>query len=190
LNTVTHIGRDDDDGGVGQVDDVHLVLTGPDRFNDDDVQPHGLHDRHDTECRPGEPPHISPCGDAFDENTVIFSMLLHTHPVTENGAPGVGTGGIDSQNTDTFSFFPADSCQGIHKCRFPYTRRTGQTDDVSAARMGKQLLEFRVYAGIIVVDSPHELRRGLAVSFNDFFSQHYYFLIIPSEDVRMSSPWS
>jgi hypothetical protein len=68
-------------------------------------------------------------------------MLLHANAIAQNGAAGIGAGGINRDNSDCSAFLAIVTSQLVYKRALTRARRTGQAQDARVSAVGEKLLE-------------------------------------------------
>ena len=100
LHVIAHARHKDDDRDVCQPHDVHLILAHAYSLNQDDVFATGVKRGGYVVCSAGQAAEESACGHAADVNAGISMVGLHANAVTQNGAAGIRTGGVNSYDAD------------------------------------------------------------------------------------------
>ena len=84
------------------------------------------------------PPSVTARGHAADEHAGILGVRLHANAVAKNRAAGVRAGGIDRDHTDGAIGLSQLGGQPIDEGALARPRRTGDADEIRAARLGEQ----------------------------------------------------
>ena len=167
LDVVPKPRNDEHEIGVRNLDDLHLVLPDADRLDEDDVLPHRVHDVHDVDGGAGKPPEVPPGGEALDENALVERVLLHPDPVAEDGAAGIRARRVDRDDPDRLPALPQVRGDPVDEGRLPGARRPRHAEDVGAPRVPVQCLQGEDRRRDLIVQVPHQPRRGPGVSGED-----------------------
>jgi hypothetical protein len=87
-------------------DNIYLILADTDRFNNDNIHPHGIHDIDHFAGRSGDAAQSAAGCQAADKDPGIVGMTVHPDSVTKNRPTGKRAGGIDRHNTDPLPLSP------------------------------------------------------------------------------------
>ena len=160
LDIVTESRHHDDDGGVGNADDIDLVLADADGLDDDDVPAGGIEDADDIVGRAGEAAEMAAGAEGADKDAVIGGVAVHADAVAEDGAAGKGAGRIDGDDRDLEAAAAVSGDDLVGEGRLAGAGRAGNAEDEGAAGMGIKLFEFGNGTGHAVVDIAEETGSG------------------------------
>jgi hypothetical protein len=88
LDLVAHLGRLEHDGRVGRRRHLDLALAGPDRLDQDEVEPGRVQHGGRRSGRRGEAAGMAPGRHRPDEDVTVVGIRLHPDAVTEERATG------------------------------------------------------------------------------------------------------
>src|SRR5262249_11451861 len=141
LHVVPHAGDEDDDGDIGDADDIDFVLADTYGFDHDDVAAGGVEHQRNVGARAGESSQRASRGHAADVNAGVGKVVLHADAVAEDGATGVGAGGIDGDDADFLVPFAIELGELVHQRALARARRPGNADGQGASGVREKLLE-------------------------------------------------
>ena len=82
------------------VRDLHLALARADRLDEHQPEAAGVEHGRGVHGRHRQPTRVAAGGHRPDEHAVVRGVLLHPHPVAQDGAAGDGAGRVDGQDRD------------------------------------------------------------------------------------------
>ena len=100
LDAVAHAGREQHDRGVGGAGDLDLALPDADGLDEDDVAAGGVEHAERLRRRPGQTAEVPARGHRADEHAGVGRVVLHAHPVAEQGAAGERRRRVDREHAD------------------------------------------------------------------------------------------
>ena len=106
LDAVAHAGREQHQGGVGQLHDLDLGLADADGLDEHHVAADRVEHAQRLRRRRRQPAEVAAGGHRADEHSRIGRVLLHPDPVTEQRAPGERRGRVDRQHPDPLTGCP------------------------------------------------------------------------------------
>ena len=138
LHLVAGAGHQRDDGDVRRANDVHLVLTDADRFDDDDVVARGVEDDRGFRGGARQAAEMTARGHAADEHAGVLGVRLHADAIAENRAAAVRTRRIDRDDADRAVGLSKLGDQPIDERALARAGRTRDADEIRASGPGEQ----------------------------------------------------
>ena len=155
LDVIAGTGDDGHDGDVRRPNDVHLVLSHADRFDQHDIESGGIEHERGLSRRARQSAQMPARRHAANEHAGVFRMRLHADAVAENRATGVRTGRIDADDAHRLTRASDLLGEPIDEGALPCTGRACDADEICATGTP--------------VDAPNELRtrRGFVLDERD-----------------------
>ena len=129
LDRVARAGHEDEDDGVGVVDDVDLGLADADGLQEDVVLARGVHEQRGLQRGLAEPAERAAVGHRADEDAGVEEVLGQADAVAEQRAVGEGRGGVDREHRDLALGRAAQLDQRADERRLARARSAGEADD-------------------------------------------------------------
>ena len=164
LDRVAQARGHDDQGGVGHARDLHLSLAHPDRLDQDHVETGRVQHPHGLRGGPGQPAQMTAAGHGPDEHSLVRGVLLHPHPVPEQGTPGEWRRGIDGQHADPQPLRAIGGHQGPGDRGLAHPRGAGEPEHPGLAGERGQGLHHRAQLRRTVLHQRQEPAQGPRVT--------------------------
>ena len=138
LDAVAHARRDQHQRGVGHRGDLDLALPDAHGLDQDHVAAGGLEHAQRLRRRPREPAEVATRGHRADVDLLVERVVLHPHPVTEQGAAGERRGRVHGEHADPLVLLAQRGHQRGGGGGLADPGRAGEADDVAVAGVRRQ----------------------------------------------------
>ena len=150
--------------GVGDADDVDLLLAHADGLDQDDVGAERV--QHVDHSRGGsrESARVAAARHRTDEDALVEEALAHADAVAQDRPAAEGARGIDGDDRDTRGTLAVRAREVVHQGRLPAAGRTGHPHDLGAAGVRVERAQDLGRARVVVLHDAHEPREGTLVA--------------------------
>ena len=174
LDVIAQSGNHHHDGGLGRPDDVDLVLSHAHRFDQNDVEPHGVQDNDYIVRGARQSAQLTACRHGSDEYVGIDGMIHHADSVTKNGASAEGRRWVDRHDAHALVEFSVLGDELIHQGRLPRSWIAGDANDLRSARFWVERSQRVMSAWSAIIEQAHQLGSRSDVPVFDPLDQGLY----------------
>ena len=138
LDAVAHAGREQHERGVGEAGDLDLALADADGLDQDHVAAGRVEHPQRLRRRPGQPAEVAAGGHRADVDLAVERVVLHPHPVAEQGAAGERRRRVDGEYADPLAGRAQLGDQRRGGRGLADAGRAGDADDLRVAGVRRQ----------------------------------------------------
>jgi hypothetical protein len=156
LDAVAHARRQQDQGGVGEAGDRHLGLTDADGLDEDDVEARAVQHPDHLRGGGGQAAEVPARGHRSDVDAGVGGVLLHPHPVAQDGAAREGARRVDRQHRHPLALGAEGRDQGRGGGGLADARGARQSDHLGGAGAGRERRRHVAHLGAAVFHGGDE----------------------------------